>query len=123
MAMSRVQDMPAVSNSEGWQEDFDLLDEDTDEAFDLTGYSVTLQIRQPPFGQRGALLFEATDTSGEITFPDGRDAGRFVVTVPQATFASARPGVYAVGLVIDNGTDEPIEPFIGRLPIIEGYVE
>lgn len=119
----RAQDMPEVSNSEGWQEDFALIDEDTDEAFDLTGYAVTLQIRHPPFGQRGALLYEATDTGGQITFPSGRAAGEFVVAVPQATLASARPGVYAVGLVIDNGTDEPIEPFIGRLPIIEGYVE
>lgn len=119
----RAQDMPEVSNSEGWQEDFELIDEDTDQPFDLTGYTVKLQIRQPPFGKRGALLYEATDVAGQITFPTGRATGRFVVDVPQSVFASAIPGVHAVGVVIDNGTDEPIEPFIGRLPIIEGYVE
>lgn len=108
-----------VTNSEDWYEEFNAVDEDTETAFDFTGWTLTLNVRKE---NHSRSLVTASTTDGKITFPAGRDSGQFVLNVPYSTMKTLCEGDYQVGLVMEkDGTR--FQFLLGSLPVLNGVVE
>jgi hypothetical protein len=108
--------LPVASNRATYNQDFQLYDED-DEGIDLTGATITLEIRKP--GCSSAEL-TATTTNGKIVVTD-TDEGQFELTFTASDMRNLDPMTYECGITItQNG--ETIQYFIGTLPVLDGIV-
>lgn len=123
---------PQVSNSADWIGQVALVDDDTGEAFDTTGWSITLQVwRQTNRGQgTGAYnwaavqsinlpILEASTSNGKLTTPE---TGVIQWTFRATADMNAIPaGFYEVGMIMSKSPDT-VQILIGLLPVVNGVV-
>lgn len=107
--------LPAVSNRAGWTFQVEVDDEDTGEALDLSAARIVFEVRAP----NGAIVLSATSDNGKIAVID---TGIFQVKFTAAEMNALCADTYDVGCTIQNGTDEPAQFIIGRLPVLDGVV-
>lgn len=107
--------LPAVSNRETFQTERQLIDDETDEAIDLTDATIVFEIRQQ---SSSSAILSATLTNGKIVLLDDTT---YQVTFSVTDMRTLSAGTYDVGLTIkrDNFTTQII---IGTLPVMDGIV-
>jgi hypothetical protein len=103
-----------VSNREDWNLTLEI-DDENDDPIDLTGASITVNIRDPRY--RAVVLCGST-SNGAVTI---LGTGVFQVSFSAAQLQPFRPGTYEVGMVlVQNGVT--IQLLIGLLPVIDGIM-
>lgn len=126
---------PAVTNRENWTLDVTLSDDDTGDAFDLTGATITLEVRRATesagygggYGGYGRSEWDGgCYGSPRLTASIGSGitvtgTGVFRVDFTPTQMRSLSPGTYDVGCVITRSGDAR-QLFLGRLPVLFGGV-
>lgn len=110
--------LPVASNRATYTQDFQIYDDEDSEGIDLTGATITLEIRRP-----GYTTPEITATNGsdaQIVITD-TDEGMFELTIPVATMRNLEQMQYECGITILQ-SDETTQYFIGTLPVLDGIV-
>jgi hypothetical protein len=100
-----------VSNDEDWTLVLEVVSDDDEEVFDLTGSTASLRINDANGCERLAA------SSSEITVDEA--AGTISVTIPAARLMCLCAGAYTVALRITNGTNTA-QLMRATLPIKEG---
>lgn len=114
-----VGSLPPASNRARYVLAFQISDDDTGEAIDLTDIGVTLSLREP--GTTSAIL-TATDGSG-IDVTNAAD-GIFELTFTATQMRTLDPLQYEVGctLASDDDAEEVDQYIIGTLAVLDGVV-
>lgn len=126
---------PAVSNRESWAPPpVTVADEDTGEPFDLTGASITIELRcaGPSAGFYGypthSIWYDAFGgpPAPQLTAAIGSgitvvDVGAFQINLTPDQMRTLRPGTYDVGCLITRDGDAR-QLFLGKLPVLFGGV-
>jgi hypothetical protein len=103
-----------ISNREDWTYVIEVDDENGD-PIDLTGASITVNIRDPRY--RTTVLTGST-TDGTITV---LATGVFQIAFTAAQLQPCRPDTYEIGVVlVQNGAT--IQLAIGLLPVVDGIM-
>lgn len=104
-----------TSTRQGWQLAVDLVDQDTDEALDITGAVINVEVRDP--NTTGNVLSGST-SDGHVTIVD---TGTFYINFTDGDTQNMRPDTYEVGAILTlNGAT--IQVMIALLPILDGIV-
>lgn len=109
---------PAASNSADWSVQFEMIDEDTGLAFDLTGYSIEIAIRSDK-SQNPSLTGTLDDY---ISLSGDAADGVFVVSFPEAQMSDLCAGTYNVGIVLTSGAGTKTQLLACTLPVVDGIV-
>lgn len=102
-----------ISTKGDWRDAFLLIDEETNEALDLTDCDVTFNVT--PKTCESAILSGST-TGGEIILPD---TGYIEWTFAASRLSNIAAGTYDVGVVITRD-DETLQLFLGTITIERG---
>jgi hypothetical protein len=113
-----IGNLPPASNRGTYTQDFQIFDDETDEGIDLTGATITLEIRKP--GSKSPQITATNGGDARIVVTDG-DEGQFELTIPVATMRSLDQMQYECGITIEQN-DETTQYFIGTLPVLDGIV-
>lgn len=105
-----------VSNKAGWDFVREVLDADTDEAIDLSACSIVLEVCDQ---ETGTSVLSATTSNGKITI---LDIGVFQASFTATEMKTLCADTYDVGCTVKNGTAEPQQFIIGKLPVLNGIV-
>lgn len=117
------------SNRSTFSAQFEVVDDDTDEDIDLTGLSITFELRacggpldysrqSPSFPDNTSLV--ATTANGKITLvSDG--IFQVVFSADEMKTLSA-PRTYEIGVTVADGTGWIEQYIIGTLPVLNGVV-
>lgn len=105
------------SNKAGWNYIVEVIDEDTDEAVDISDTSIVLELRDP---RTDTIALSGTTDNGCITLLD--DVGFFQVTFTAIQMRTLLAESYEVGCTITNDDSEPQQLIIGTLPVLDGIV-
>lgn len=108
--------LPFASNAADYEPpDFEVLDEDTEEAFVLTDVDeITIRVRNPLVN---VIEITHTLTGGDIILVDSDFKFRWIVRA--ATMANLVPGTYDVSVIIEEG-DDTRAAFLGTLSVLDG---
>jgi hypothetical protein len=113
-----------VSNRQDWKFIRQIIDDDTGDPVDLTGATITFELREKSDDQQynapawPGVTLSATTANGKITLVD---TGTFQVWFPLADMQTLSPGYYDVGCtVLMNGVTEQL--LAGTLPVVDGIV-
>lgn len=105
-----------ASNRADWELAVSFVDSDTDEALDISGATITVELRERMSGR--TALTASTD-NGLVTITD---TGTFSLVVPVASMRTLRADTYEVGGVyVLNGSTRQFA--IGLLPVLDGIVQ
>lgn len=105
-----------VSTKATWSESFEIVDDETDEAIDLSDVDeITVTIRDP---QSQTAMLTATYTGDDIELVDD---GVFQVTFSADSMGGLSPKTYDIGCTIEKD-DQTVQFLIGRLPVLDGIV-
>lgn len=105
-----------VSNRADWIEAYELTDEETGDAFDISdAQEITVSIREP--NSRNVEL-TATLSGGSI---EHIETGIFQWTFTAAQMQSLCARTYEVGCTIQQD-DQTVQLIIGTLPVLDGIV-
>lgn len=117
--------LSAVTNQADWIAPFEVIDDDTDEAVDLSTATITFQVRPQHDDFRnssGSLTscasLSATTANGKVTI---LDTGVFQVWFTLTDMKTLASGNYDVGCVIEKA-GVTTQFFVGTLPVIDGIV-
>lgn len=121
-----------VSNSADWIDTVELTSEDDGQLIDLTGWTVTMQVRYGAanasspqtyyagsFGNLGSPVLVASTANGKLTVPS---TGVIQWTFRASELSQVQAGFYDVGLTMTNGT-ETFQLILGQVPIVNGGVQ
>lgn len=114
-----------ASNRGRYTEIFQPYDTEDNEGIDLTGATITLEIRKSDC--HSPAITATTGSDAQITILDA-DEGVFELTLTAATMRDLDPGTYQVGITIEsadaeaNGDETITQYFAGTLPVIDGIV-
>jgi hypothetical protein len=115
-----------ASNRGRYNEIFQLYDtEAPDEGVDLTGATITLEIRKSNCSSPEITATNGSDAQFVVT---DADEGVFELTLTAATMRNLDPGTYEVGITIEsadaeaNGDETITQYFAGTLPVLDGIV-
>lgn len=108
--------LPRQSNKAGYAPVIEILDDDTDEAIDISDASIVFEIRDQ---LTGTTLLSATTTNAKVAVID---TGVFQASFTAAQMKNLNSGSYDVGCTISNADSEAQQLIIGTLPIIDGVV-
>jgi hypothetical protein len=112
-----VGSLPRASTSADYIETFQLLDDETGEGIDISGATVTLEVKKP---ERDAALLTASTDNGKIAL-DASQAGLFQLTFGVCEMRNLCPMTYDVGITIEiNG--EVTQYLVGTIPVVDGIV-
>jgi len=103
-----------VSNRAGFSLQIELLDDDTDEAVDLSGAMIVFDISD---GESPVL--SATTANSKISITD---TGVFQVDFTADEMRALCAKTYMVGCTVSNADSEPQQLIIGTLPVLDGIV-
>lgn len=109
---------PAASNRADWSIQFELVDNDTGDPFDLTGYSIDLAVRSE--GSVNPVL--RASLSDYIELQGDADEGVFLVSFPSTSMNGLSAGSYDVGIVLTSGTGGKTQLLAATLPVVDGIV-
>lgn len=93
---------------------FELLDDDTDEAIDLTGATIVFEV-----ADIGSVELSATTANTKVSIVD---TGVFQVDFTATEMRALCAKTYQLGCIVSNGDSEPQQLIIGTLPILDGIV-
>lgn len=100
-----------TTNRQTWSEIFELFDDETNEAIDLTGATVVMQFREQNCC--------TPRVSASITIVD---TGKFEARIELDTMRSLCPQTYDVGCTIERD-GETVEIFVGTIAVVDGVVK
>lgn len=103
-----------VSNQANWTYRDEATDEETGDPVDLTGASITFEVRD----SSNCIVLSASTSNGKITIVD---TGVFEVAFTRAEMQQVEAGTYDVGCVITINGATP-QFLIGTLPVLDGVV-
>jgi hypothetical protein len=103
----------ATYNQGDWKDVGYVYDEDTDDAIDLTGATITMKVARAP----DDVLLTVSTTSGEITIPD---TGYFLWSIPATSMTAFCAGTYRVQIIITRD-GETLAFFSGTVTIKGGF--
>ncbi|HZP76567.1 MAG TPA: hypothetical protein VFB45_10525 [Pseudolabrys sp.] len=109
-------DLPPASNRAGYAQVFTVIDDDTDEALDLSAASIVFEIRDPT---SFVPILSASTANGKVGVID---RGTFQVTFSAGDMTMLAPDTYDVGCTIANGAADPQQFIIGTLAVLDGVV-
>jgi len=105
-----------TSTSASWVESFEIVDDETDEAIDLTDVDeITVTIRDP---KTLTPMLTATYTGNDIELVDD---GVFQVSFTADEMGGLSPKTYDIGCTIEKD-DQTVQFLIGQLPVLDGIV-
>lgn len=105
-----------ISNRATWTESGELVDDDTGELINLTGYKLEIEVETA----KGSRVLYGSDVGGQITYPTSTS---FQFTFSASQMGRLDAGTYNVGLLItDDVTAEVTQAFIGSVAVIDGIV-
>lgn len=109
--------LPPASNRARYELALQVIDEETSEPIDLTGYDIVLSV-----GDRGSQILTATNDDG-IDIADAEN-GIFVVTFTRTQMRRLCAMEYEVGCTIapEDDDEETDQYIIGSLPVLDGVV-
>lgn len=108
--------LPAASTRSDWIECVKLVDDETDDAIDLTGVDeITIELRNP---DDGCVALSGTKTGGQISLVED---GVFQWSFAGSQMSGLTPKTYQVGITIEQG-GVTVQLFAGNLPVIDGIV-
>lgn len=109
-----IGELKSVSNREDWKVPITVVDDDTDEAVDITGATITVAIRR-----QGCSSADMTLTVGSgVTITDADDGiFEFAFTVTQ--MRTLDPDTYDIGITVTID-GETTQLFSGTVPILDG---
>lgn len=110
-----------VSNRQTWIEQISIVDDDTGEGIDLTGHTLTVQVRQPG---TSTVLLTATIANGAIALIEDESE---INSVFQFTFTESQmddlcAGIYEVGITDLADTGETTQLMIATVQVLDGVV-
>lgn len=106
-----------ISNRQSWIQDFQVVDADSDEGFDITAATaIVLQVSDP---RTKASVLSASLDNGRITRPG--DTGVFRVTFAPSEMGAVCAKTYDIGITV-TADSETSQLFIGTLPVLDGIV-
>lgn len=106
-----------VSNKQTWRQGFQIIDDDSGDAFDIgNATAITLWVRDPR--SLTAVLTASLD-NGKITLQD--DTGVFQVLFSASDMGALAPKSYDIGITITADGDTS-QLLIGMLPVLDGIV-
>lgn len=108
--------LPPVSTRAGWTFVRQVVDDDTEEAIDLSSATIVFEVRSQ---LDGATALSATTSNGKITITG---TGVFQVDFTASDMKNLDPGIYDVGCTVKNGSAEPQQFIIGTVPVLDGVV-
>ena len=109
--------LPAVSNRETLNFVVEVFDDDTGEAFDITGSTVTVAIR----AQNAALpLLQGSSSDGHVLLTG---SSTITVTFPVAEMMQLVAGQYDLGLTILLLAGTTRQLLVVVLPVVDGVVQ
>lgn len=103
---------PPTTNAQEWRESVELIDDDTGLPFDLTGYTVEIELRTP----NNALLLYGSTGTGAITIT----SEGFNILFPEATMRELPAAGYIVYCRAVTPTGEILQLDITKLNVLEG---
>lgn len=103
-----------ASNKATFRRAFEIIDDETDEAIDLTSATIVFEIREP---KSNAVLLSATNGDG-ITFGD---TGVFVVRFTEDDMGGLEPLTYDIGCTVTNSDTEQF--IIATMTVLDGVVQ
>ena len=103
-----------TSNREGWSLTVEIDDENNN-PIDLTGASITVNIRDPRYR---AIVLCGSTANGAVTI---LSTGVFQVSFTAAQFRPFRPDTYEVGVVLVQNR-VTVQLVIGLLPVVDGIM-
>lgn len=110
-----------VSNRQTWIEQISIVDDETGVGIDLTGHSLTVEVRLP--GTKTALLL-ATTANGLVTLIEDESEinsiFQFAFTDEQMDDLCA--GTYEVGITDEAATGEVTQLMIATVQVLDGIV-
>ena len=120
------------SNRADWIDTIELRDDEDGQLIDLTGWTITMQVRTKtqsgqgsvpyvPFSIYGGLspvVLTGSTTDGSITIPS---IGIIQWTFRANAMSNLGPGFYEVGMILFKDPDT-VQLAIGLVPIVEGVV-
>lgn len=111
--------LPIASNRATYEVAFSVLDDDTGSGFDLSGFTVSVSVRDPV--SKDELLTATNDAGVDMTFEDD---GMFTVTFTPTQMRTLCAKQYDVGITIadDSDADSVTQLFIGVIPVLSGVV-
>jgi hypothetical protein len=108
--------LPPRSNKAGWSLVVEVLDDDTDEAVDISDCTIVFELRDP---RMITTALSATTDNGKITIGA---TGFFTVAFTGDDMKTLIAETYEVGCTITNNDSEPQQLIIGTVPILDGVV-
>lgn len=106
--------LPPVSNRAGFSMQFELLDDDTDEAVDLSDASIVFEV-----ADNGSIELSATTENTKVSIVD---TGVFQVDFTATEMRTLCAKTYQLGCTVTNDDSEPQQLIIGTLPVLDGIV-
>lgn len=103
-----------VSNQADWTYRDETTDEETGDPVDLTGASITFEVRD----ESNCIVLSGTTANGKVSIVD---TGVFEVAFTRAEMQQLSAGTYDVGCVVTiNGVTSQF--LVGALPVLDGVV-
>lgn len=126
--------LPQVTNRESFSLTVTLVDDETNEALDLTGCSIVFEIRraEPRSNAAYGPWYDSTETLEtprlSASIDDGSisiiETGVFQVDFTATQMRTLNSGTYEVGCILTSADDDEDvrEVLLGRLPVLKGNV-
>lgn len=106
-----------ASNKAGFSLLIEVVDDDTEDAIDLSACSIVFEIYDD---LSETTKLSATTDNGKVTVGD---TGIFQVAFTAADMRSLDAKTYKVGCTISNDDSQPQQFIIGSLPVLDGVVQ
>jgi hypothetical protein len=110
-----VGSLPPISNRASWLFSSEVVDDETGELIDLSGLTITLEVREQACGR---TVLSATTGNGKVTTPS---MGLFSASFTRDEMAALCAQTYDVGATISDDTDTA-QFIIGTVPVLDGVV-
>lgn len=105
---------PKQSNRADFMVTLDAFDNDTGDAYDLTGVTINVTIAD----ERGCTRISASTSDGKVALEVPED-GEASITIRASELKNIPAGQYQLGIQFVDGEDTS-QPYVGILPIFEG---
>jgi hypothetical protein len=112
------QNLPAQSNASDFVTTVTVTDKTTGDAFDLTGYTVKIDITKK--GAPRTALISATSPASTIDLTSADD-GEIGISIPASSMANLCAGAYELGVTIVSSGGAQTNVTVVDLPIVEGH--
>jgi|GEM_PF-5007079 len=107
-----------VPNNADWSLTFALVDDETELAFDLTGYSATMQLRSPPDADKAHATFSTE--SGTLIVSEDPAEGEIELRVPAGLAYGIPAGSYNFDMILIGDGGDRIRAVVGTATVEQG---